>query len=162
MSQDHIARLMGRLRSDRLRVLLQLWSDTRGMGGLPAPETIPPLVPELADNLALAEVDRRCTPPIFTVLRSGKALDAAACRPLAGTSIGESGTAAPEDLIGSAVWAYRRCAAAGQPTYEYGDFDFGDGRPVLFERLLLPLGTGFNVTHVLTVALFTAPTEETA
>ena len=45
---------------------------------------------------------------------------------------------------------YRRCARKAEPTHEFLRFDFGDGDPLTFERLLAPFCTngGQTATHV--------------
>ncbi len=51
--------------------------------------------------------------------------------------------------------AYRRCASDRQPCYEHLRFDFGDGDPVTFERLLLPFSRGGRrASHVAGMAVF--------
>jgi hypothetical protein len=51
--------------------------------------------------------------------------------------------------------AYRRCVRDRQPVYQFIRFDFGDGSPTRFERLLLPLAEGGQeITHRLGVILF--------
>jgi hypothetical protein len=51
---------------------------------------------------------------------------------------------------------YRRCAEQAEPSHEYLRFDFGDGDPLTFERLLLPLSAtgGDLATHVVGLALY--------
>jgi PAS domain S-box-containing protein len=62
---------------------------------------------------------------------------------------------AAEDEVGLAE-AYRRCARQGEPTHELLRFDFGDGDPVTFERLLVPFSAtgGRSVTHVVGMAVY--------
>jgi PAS domain S-box-containing protein len=52
--------------------------------------------------------------------------------------------------------AYRRCARKAEPTHEYLRFDFGDGEPLTFERLLAPFcaNGGQTATHVVGIAIF--------
>lgn len=60
-----------------------------------------------------------------------------------------------EDGAGMAE-VYRQCARKGEPSHEYLRFDFGDGQPLTFERLLVPFsaGGGSIVTHVVGIALY--------
>jgi hypothetical protein len=61
---------------------------------------------------------------------------------------------APE-LVGSLGATYRNCVARQAPCYEYARFDLGDGRPVHFERLVLPFfSAARTVSHVGGVVLF--------
>ena len=60
----------------------------------------------------------------------------------------------------SVTEAIRRCAHAGKPCYEQFRFDFGDGDPVTFERLLMPFAQGGRrITHVVEIAVFTGETQ---
>jgi two-component sensor histidine kinase len=55
---------------------------------------------------------------------------------------------------------YRRCGRQGEPTHELLHFDFGDGDPLTFERLLVPFSTtgGRTVTHVVGIAVYNGHT----
>ncbi len=64
-----------------------------------------------------------------------------------------------EDPV-SVAEAYRRCSHSGKPCYEQLRFDFGDGDPVTFERLLMPFSQGGRrITHVVGIAVFTGETQ---
>ncbi len=54
------------------------------------------------------------------------------------------------------IQAYQRCARQAQPTHELLRFDFGDGDPLTFERLLVPLSAaGDNVvTHLVGIVVY--------
>jgi PAS domain S-box-containing protein len=56
--------------------------------------------------------------------------------------------------------AYRRCARKAEPTHEFLRFDFGDGEPLTFERLLAPFcaNGGQIATHVVGIAIFDGAT----
>ncbi len=56
----------------------------------------------------------------------------------------------------SIAQAYRRCVDLAEPTHEYMRFDFGDGAPVTFERLLIPFSINpeRGVTHVIGMVVF--------
>jgi PAS domain S-box-containing protein len=51
---------------------------------------------------------------------------------------------------------YRLCARKAEPSHEFLRFDFGDGDPLTFERLLAPFCTngGQTATHVVGIAIF--------
>jgi hypothetical protein len=62
---------------------------------------------------------------------------------------------APDDPEGLAE-SYRRCAREAQPIYDHLKFDFGDGAPAVFERLLLPyVDAGHRTTTVVGLVVFT-------
>jgi CheY-like chemotaxis protein len=92
----------------------------------------------------------------FRYLRVGSALEARLGRELTGTRTASArGGAHDDELLGSLEGSYRRCARMLGPSYEYGNYDFGDGEPVTFERIILPLSDdGQRVTHLLGMALF--------
>ena len=56
---------------------------------------------------------------------------------LDGTPIGPGG--AGMEVPGSLQAAYRRAARTRAPVFEAADFDFGEGPPLRFERVTLPL-----------------------
>jgi PAS domain S-box-containing protein len=58
------------------------------------------------------------------------------------------------------VETYRRCAVKAEPCHELLRFDFGDGDPLVFERLLAPFSaTGGRIaTHVVGIAFFEGAT----
>jgi PAS domain S-box-containing protein len=56
--------------------------------------------------------------------------------------------------------SYERCAKHGRPCYEHLRFDFGDGEPVTFERLLLPFTRGGKrITHVAGLVVFSGKSD---
>jgi PAS domain S-box-containing protein len=59
---------------------------------------------------------------------------------------------------------YRRCAEKAEPCHEHLRFDFGDGDPLTFERLLVPFSTtgGGATTHVVGLALYDGHTRRRA
>jgi hypothetical protein len=64
-----------------------------------------------------------------------------------------------DEVLGSLAGAYRRCERTSAPSYEYAKYDFGDGDPVLFERLVLPASDdGERVSHLVGIALFSGDT----
>jgi len=70
---------------------------------------------------------------------------------------------AAEDETGIAE-AYRRCGRQGEPTHELLRFDFGDGDPLTFERLLVPFSAtgGRSVTHIVGIAVYEGHTRPSA
>jgi hypothetical protein len=68
---------------------------------------------------------------------------------------------APEALDGEDVArAYRRCAEKAEPCHEHLRFDFGDGDPLTFERLLVPFSATGNgrTTHVVGLSIYDGQT----
>jgi hypothetical protein len=62
---------------------------------------------------------------------------------------------ADDEVLGSLDTAYRRCVRTFRPSYEFANYDFGDGAPVTFERLLLPVSNdGETITHLVGIVLF--------
>jgi hypothetical protein len=59
---------------------------------------------------------------------------------------------------------YRRCGRQGEPTHELLRFDFGDGDPLTFERLLVPFSAtgGRTVTHIVGIAVYEGHTRPSA
>jgi len=119
-------------------------SDVRWQGHLDSPHTF---------LVAVENPDR--TPPRFRYLRIGFALEQRIDRRLAGLRTSEVRVQADDDYIGSLEGAYRKCVRTLMPTYEYAHYDFGDGKPTTFERLILPLvSTSGRMTHLIGVVLF--------
>lgn len=104
---------------------------------------------------------------------AGGCLTIAECAPNGSVKLIEVGKALSErmgraaadgDLMSedplSVAEAYRRCSHSGKPCYEQLRFDFGDGDPVTFERLLMPFSQGGRrITHVVGIAVFTGETQ---
>ncbi|MDN3564091.1 hypothetical protein QWZ14_06825 [Paeniroseomonas aquatica] len=145
--------LAGRLRSPPLQAAHAAWLAARTAWHLPTPEQIEAALPE-PDDFSLAAVIRGPGETGFQLVRVGAALVRRAGRPLLGEFVGAVAPAAGEDPIGGAAWAYGRCLATGTPSHEFGHFDVGEGAPLLFERLLLPLGRGALTTHILAGSVF--------
>ncbi len=59
------------------------------------------------------------------------------------------------ELFGSATAAYRNCVALSVPCYDTARYDLGDGPPLLFERLILPLfDADEKVSHIAGAVIF--------
>ena len=148
--------LLQRLRSPALCAAYLFWRAARN-GDRP---------PRLADLAwgALPEGDSSFTVAVdvvgdtvaFRYLRVGSSLIARLGRSLEGTlATDERPNAEHDEVLGSLDSAYRRSARTFAPSYEYAHYDFGDGTPVTFERLLLPVSDdGSHVTHLVGIALF--------
>ncbi|MFC7477683.1 hypothetical protein ACFQS7_25210 [Dankookia sp. GCM10030260] len=157
-------RLARSLRSAALRPLYEAWAARRRQGDLPSPSELDHVAGSeaLADNLALAEVEPGSVPPSFRLVRVGGDMERRAGRPLVGERIGADMPETPLDPLGGAAWAYRRVLASGTPSYEFAYFSLDGTAPMLFERLLLPVGRGGRATHLLVASLFSDTTPEPA
>jgi hypothetical protein len=152
-------RLIRRLRSPELLAAYLFWRAARNGNR-------PPRLPDLdwgglpnADNAITVAVEDIGDEPRFRYERVGSALTTRLGRELHGSFI----PPATEDheLLGSLEGAYRRCTRTLSPSYEYANYDFGDGRPVTFERLLLPVSNdGETITHLVGIVLFSPPVAE--
>jgi PAS domain S-box-containing protein len=152
-------RLRERLRRPALRDAYLRWIALRGGPGgrLPAPDAFAgdDLPEETADHAFLAEAPAGGADG-FRFVRVGRALEERLGRSLAGEVVGGAEEAVGEALGGTLGAAYRRCANGRAPLYDYARFALGDGKPILLERLVLPLSSdGAAVTHLAGVALFT-------
>ena len=92
-------------------------------------------------------------PPLFHYVRFGKNLDDELSRRYGSELV--SAKAEADEVIGTLEDTYIQCARTRAPVYERADYDFGDGRPYHFERLILPLSqNGLTITHLLGIVLF--------
>jgi hypothetical protein len=153
-TDDH--RLVSRLRNHRLLMAYLFWkaarrgnrpprlADIRWQGGLDDP------------HMFIAAVENPdLQPPRFRYIRVGSALEQRLGHGLAGLRATEAGAHPGNDYVGSLEGAYRRCARTLTPSYEYANYNFGDGAPMTFERLILPLaGMNGRITHLIGVVLF--------
>ena len=75
---------------------------------------------------------------------------------------------AAQDIVGGETAGlaeiYQRCAEKAEPCHEFLRFDFGDGDPLTFERLLVPFSAqgGGTATHVVGIALYDGNTRPQA
>lgn len=59
------------------------------------------------------------------------------------------------ELFGSAKAAYRNCVELSAPCYDYARYDLGDGPPLSFERLILPLfSPDKKISHIAGAVIF--------
>ena len=145
-------RVLARLRKLELRGLYMAWDAARTGERLPEPGDVDPALFGLESNAFVIEVDSAADVPVFRFTNVGNELVGRLGRKMDGDTI------VPEpanDMVGSLEAAYRRCYGRRAPTYDSARFDFGDGAPVFFERLLLPVSAvGGDITHLVGVALF--------
>jgi PAS domain S-box-containing protein len=148
--------LIRRLRSPELLAAYLFWRAARNGG---RPPRLPDLnwggLPQAANAFTVA-LEPAGNSVNFRFLHVGAALEARLGRKLGGSLTSEIGWPAQDDeVVGSLEGAYRRCARTQSPSYEYASFDFGDGDPVMFERLILPVSDdGEHLTHLVGIALF--------
>jgi PAS domain S-box-containing protein len=149
--------LIRRLRSPELLAAYLFWRAARNGDR-------PPRLPDLnwgglpqAANAFTAAIEPAGNTVNFRFLHVGAALEGRLGRRLGGTLVSELGGPAQDDeVLGSLEGSYRRCARTQAPSYEYASYDFGDGAPVMFERLILPVSDdGHRLTHLVGIALFT-------
>jgi hypothetical protein len=134
-----------------VRALYETWTLQQGANGtLPALGGIDWSQFAAGGALTLAGVDAGGA---VHFIRVGRALLERLGRPLHASLPGE-------DSSGMAQ-AYSRCARRGAPTHEFLRFEFGDGEPVSFERLLVPLSAtdGRAVTHIAGLAIYEGRTD---
>ena len=107
-------------------------------------------MPIMASRLLLSRVEGS---PTFRFLKVGRALIARLG--MEATHVTAEFRPDPNDeMLGSLTGAHRRCVRTSSPSYEYARYDFGEGDPVLFERLILPVSDGGErVTHLVGLAL---------
>jgi signal transduction histidine kinase len=140
-----------RIRNPRVRILYETWRRLAGeKGRLPTPEDMKSFENGLSDNSYLLEVMGQEEAPAFRFERVGSALTERLGRPLDGEIL----RASDQDVLGSITHAFRRCLK-GVAYFDYSRISLGDGRMLLFERLLLPLSdNNTSVTHLFGVATF--------
>jgi PAS domain S-box-containing protein len=140
------------LRSDTVAAFYDQWSRLRGQNG-----DLPPLASfdwsrfAATGALTIATIDPNQTVRFVEV---GRAL------------LDELGIPPGEHKVGETegpAETYRRCAVKAEPCHELLRFDFGDGDPLIFERLLAPFSAtgGGAATHVVGIALFEGATHPT-
>ena len=143
--------LRRKLKSQIVQSLYDTWAQRRGVN-----DSLPPLSGfdwtrfAITGALTIATVEK---PETIRFVQVGRALIECLGRPL------EAGDLA-EDEESGLMEVYRRCARNGEPTHELLRFDFGDGDPLTFERLLVPFSaTGDGaVTHLVGISVFDGPT----
>jgi hypothetical protein len=115
---------------------------------LPAVDTFNFAEDGLSDHAFVVAVEDTC----FRLLTAGQALAEHYGQELAGTTIVDDAI----EIFGSLKASYSACAEKEAPVYEYVRSALGEGRPFLFERLIMPFfDAGSRVTHLAGVVLFT-------
>ncbi len=146
-------RLLARLRTPSLRALFLLWCAARQGDVPPPPGSLDPDPFGVGGNSFVVEVDPAKSPAEMRYIRVGAALTARLGRSLIGEVIVED--LGGDEPLGSLTAVYSRCARQRMPVYQMARYDFGDGEPVSFERLVLPLSAdGSAITQLVGVALF--------
>jgi signal transduction histidine kinase len=140
-----------RIRDPRVRILYETW---RGLadekGRLPTPEDTENFGNALSDKSYLLEVMEPEDAPAFRFVRVGNALVERLGRRLEGEIL----RASDQDVLGSMTRAFQRCLK-GVAYFDYARISLGEGRLLLFERLLLPISNNRRtVTHLFGVATF--------
>lgn len=144
-------RLIVRLRAPELLAALLAWRAALGRALLPGIAVLNAFPATLTDRMFVAFREGEAPDGRFRYLSAGPALTELLGRPLHGEPV----AAADEDLVGTLAAAYQRAARTGLPSYEYARYTLGDGPPVLFERLILPVSRdGEQVSQLIGLVLF--------
>ena len=145
-------RLLARLRTPAMRQLYLAWEAARsGPAVLPPPGSVDPAAFGLSPHSFVAAV-LPGEPPRFSYRSVGEALAERLGHPLQG---GMATPGAQAEVLGSLEGAYRRCARTLRPLYQAARYDLGDGVPLRFERLILPVSAdGREISELIGVALF--------
>jgi hypothetical protein len=142
---------LARIRAERLRELYISWTDRHNGRYLPTTADIRLEPLDLCRNGFVVRAGIQGATVDLRYHSAGEIITQRIGRPL----VGESVNAGDVEVVGSLESAYRRCARDRMPIYQFIRIDFGDGVPMRFERLLLPLSDdGRSITHLLGVVLF--------
>ncbi|MGI4939959.1 MAG: response regulator, partial [Janthinobacterium lividum] len=149
--------LLARLRTPSLRELFLVWCAARQGDVPPPPDSLDPDPFGVGGNSFVVEVDAAKSPAEMRYVRVGAALTARLGRSFIGEAIIEDPRG--DEALVSLTAVYGRCARQRMPVYQSARYDFGDGAPVMFERLVLPLSAdGSAITQLVGVALFDGQT----
>lgn len=153
-------RLLQRLRSPPLRQFYLTWQGARQPGeSLPALTTLDPASFGLGPHSFTVAVERG-EPPLFRFVSVGAALSARLGRIMDDETILPGGDGS---VIGDLATVYRRCLRNAGAVYQGARLDFGEGRPVHLERLVLPVSNDRKtITHLVGIAYFTEPAAQDA
>ena len=151
---DTRSRLMQRLKTPALRRFYLNWQTCSVPGtALPSLSQIDPARFGLGPHSFIVKVESH-QPPAFRFVAVGSALTRRLGRALDGVPIDNS--LDDNDVLGEMHGTYRRCMRNRSPVFEGAKFDFGDGSPLIFERLVLPISEDAKtVTHLVGIAVFT-------
>lgn len=136
------------IRSAALKRLYQRWrASLLDQPSLPSVATFSFSEDGLADHVFVAAVEDAG----FRFVSVGNALIERHGLPLVGQTVVDDAI----EMFGSLRSSYRICVEKEAPIYEYARDAFGDGQPMLFERLIMPFfDAGSRVTHLAGVVLF--------
>ena len=146
-------RLMRRLKTPALRRLYLTWLTCMAdRNVMPTLSELDPARFGLGPHSYVIDVEGQ-QPPSFRFRSVGSALTQRLGRALNGGTI--DGGFEEEELLGEQHTTYRRCLRSRTPVYQSARFDFGDGVPLSFERLVLPLSEGAEtITQLVGIAVF--------
>jgi len=149
-------RLLRRLRNPRLLTTYLLWKGAQN-------GSKPPQLrkfrwknqPESPNAFTVAVEDTKEGTYNFHYLQVGSAIEARLGHKIVGRATSDLSPKENNEVLGSLVGAYRRCARTLAPSYEYANYDFGDDAPLTFERLILPfLDAKGRIRHLVGIVLF--------
>jgi hypothetical protein len=147
--------MLQRIRTPELRHALEAWQALCPAHGLPPPLATEGKLTAHADHSLVLTVEPAGEVPILRLLRIGDGL----ARALGHSELGDlplHGSIA----VGTLSAAYRRAFHSRFPSYEYLNYEFKDGAPGVFERLILPAASdGTTVSHLLGVIHLSAALE---
>ncbi len=144
-------RLRDRIRNPKVLALYDCWRRIANeKSHLPSTADAAGFETFLPENAYLLEIMGPQDAPSFRFVRVGSALVERLGRELEGEIL----RASDHDVLGSITRALQRCLK-GVAYFDYTRFSLGDGRMLLFERLLLPVSSNKTaVTHLFGVATF--------
>jgi PAS domain S-box-containing protein len=149
-------KLLARLRTEAVRQFYLNWKSARaGSMALPRLAGVDPMHFGLGPHAFTVAVDRT-EPLALRYVSLGSALAKRLGRGLAEMPV--DGADQDEDVVGQLASAYRRCTRTGSPVYQTARLDFGDGKPLHLERLVLPVSEGGEfVSHLVGIVMFSEP-----
>jgi CheY-like chemotaxis protein len=153
--------MLSRMTSAGMRSFLMAWYAAKAEGeGYPRIAVLDPEDYGLGRHAFTAEI-ANTVPPTFRYLKLGSTLSAELAK-LAGDGVAVTGDASLDEteIIGTLDAAYRRCARTRSPVFQSAEYEFGDGRPFHFERLILPAAyDGQTITHLIGIVLIRTDTQ---
>lgn len=136
--EERIERLALRVKSQCARTLLDHWRAIRGGAGMPVFDRFTLEACHEPHRILIATIDLCKSPIEFTFTHVGSTLHDALAEYAGKTGGLDALPLDGADTLAAREAAYRRCALAGKPAYEYARVDLGEGDIETFERLLLP------------------------
>lgn len=139
------------IRTPWLRAVMERWERACRGSDLPAPTDLESVLAQHAEHTVWLGVDRQVKPVGFRLVHMGTELS----RLLERDAMKDVARGGGGELLRDLGESYRRTLHLGRPTYECARFDFGEGAPLEFERLILPTSIDGRVaTHLLGVVVF--------